>query len=502
MSVRALLDTLSSSGQSALVVGLGASGVESAKLLAHRGLKVLLAEREPEASFLQKPKMAAMASTLRSISVDVCFGVDGENVAPYLADVGLVILSPGVSLESAVVGTIIRLKVPYITELELRVGLHDGKSVVVTGSNGKSTTAALVCQMLRCAGFAPAGAVPCSSEPSCQNNLPSPSTSAPSVLVMTASSYQLEACTVLKPNVSVVLNLSENHLERHGSLERYAAAKSRCLQLQDGSDVAVLNADSPSALNMSRSTRASISLCGRKPLEELLERAKNAASISTDASVAEGGCITASIAGHSEVYALNECALFGAHNRSNLAAAILAARSLGAPQAAVQQAISTFAPLEHRLEVVSRDSARVVVNDSKSTTVASSLAALSAVRSQFPEHRVVLMIGGLSKAGSWDPLLREVASSAPMIEPLICFGKDGPLLASHCRAGKVSCAVATTLREATARALQTLHGIKRGVVLLSPGCGSFDEFKDYEHRGEAFKSYLQESDSSSLNCYS
>jgi UDP-N-acetylmuramoylalanine--D-glutamate ligase len=271
-------------------------------------------------------------------------------------------------------------------------------------------------------------------------------------------------------------------------MERYGAAKARCLRLQDSSDTAVLNADDSAVMGIARSTRASLSLFGRKPLEELLKNARNAASI--DESGSTGPVVRASIDGAVEVYPTSRSALLGAHNRANVAAAVLAVRAMGVAPAAIQEAIDTFAPLEHRLEVVSRDGGRIIINDSKSTTVAASLAAFSTIRGHFPEHKLVLMLGGLSKAGSWEPLLKAVVAEKKAIEPVVCFGKDGPLLAGHCRASGVPCVVAPTLREGTMAALEALQAVERGIVLLTPGCASFDEFTDFEHRGAQFKSYV------------
>jgi UDP-N-acetylmuramoylalanine--D-glutamate ligase len=165
---------------------------------------------------------------------------------------------------------------------------------------------------------------------------------------------------------------------------------------------------------------------------------------------------------------------------------------MGASSEKVQEAINTFAPLEHRLEVIRRTESSIIINDSKSTTVAASLAALTTVLSHFPEHRLVLMLGGLSKAGSWDPLLSVVKREAARLEPVICFGKDGPLLAGHCRAHGVECVVAPTLKDATVRALEAVAKLSSGIVLLTPGCASFDEFTDFEHRGAQFKAYVEE----------
>jgi UDP-N-acetylmuramoylalanine--D-glutamate ligase len=490
MSFQSAIDALTRDKKKVLVVGLGISGIESSKFLVRHGLGVVLAERQSEELFLARSKFAPAVGELRALGVEIRFGVEGESLVPHLGNVGLAIVSPGVPLESAVIGTISRLKIPYVSELELGIELHGGKSVVVTGSNGKSTTVSLIDHILSTAGMRSylcgnVGTPVISSE-----ELHSEEVSDRSLLVVEASSYQLEACTVLKPSVAVILNLSENHLERHGSMERYGAAKGRVLKLQGSEDLAVINADDPAVMNLARSCRATIGIFGTAPLAQLAKMAPIAASI--DERAAGGAVVSACINGEIESYETRECALLGAHNRHNMAAAILAARRCGASAESVQRGLNTFAPLEHRLEVIHRTESRIIINDSKSTTVAASLAAFRTVHGHFPEHRLIVMLGGLSKAGSWDPLLTVIKSAAAGVEPVVCFGKDGSLLAGHCRAHGIACEVAPTLRDATQLALKRLSALPNGIVLLTPGCASFDEFTDFEHRGTQFKLYVKE----------
>lgn len=490
MSFQDKISLLKCSNKKVLVIGLGISGIESARFLRRHELSVRLIERQSEELFLSKSKFSYSVQELRAIGVEISFGLDGERIAPLLADVGLVILSPGVPIESAVVGTINRLGVPYVSELELGIELHGGRSLVVTGSNGKSTTVSLLDFILRQAGLRSYLCGNVGTPVISNEELHQESVGQRSLLVVEASSYQLEACTVLKPAVSIILNLSENHLERHGSLERYGAAKGRVLRLQTSEDLAIVNADDPAVMSLANSCSATLALFGRAALTELTKRATICASI--DESNPDGAIIRVSIEGKTELYQTRSSALIGAHNRYNMAAAILAARRIGVVPEVIQSSLDTFTPLEHRLEVVVRRDTALVINDSKSTTVAASIAALSTVRRHFPQHRLIIMIGGLSKAGSWEPLLALIKAEGSFIEPVICFGKDGPLLASHCRAQHIPCVVAATLRSGADLALESLDQLGQGVVLLTPGCASFDEFTDFEHRGTEFKRYVHE----------
>jgi UDP-N-acetylmuramoylalanine--D-glutamate ligase len=170
-----------------------------------------------------------------------------------------------------------------------------------------------------------------------------------------------------------------------------------------------------------------------------------------------------------------------------MSASIVIARHLGVSQELVQEGIETFLPLPHRLEVIHNREGQIVINDSKSTTVAATVAAVNTVLERFPSSRVALMIGGLSKAGSWAPLFSRIADVGVS---LVCFGEDRTLLASHCRAAGIAHIVARNLHEATTHAVSMTVG--GGVALLSPGCASFDEFRDFEERGAAFRVLVQE----------
>lgn len=485
MAFQETLAALREQQKKVLVVGLGISGVESATFLTRAGLRVLVCERQTEAVFAEKSKFSASLPRLRGNGVEVHFGIDGEQVAPLLADVGLAVLSPGVPLESAIVGTVRRLGVPYVSELELGIELHGGPSVVVTGSNGKSTTVSLLAHILRNAGIRSrlcgnVGTPVISSEEILEEGR----VHGRSTLVVEASSYQLEACTVLKPIVSVVLNISENHLERHGTMERYASAKGRVLALQDERDYMVVNGDDPLVMSLSQKSRAERAIFGQLPTAELQKLRGDWAHIEGPAT------IECRINGAMERYQMETSHLMGLHNRYNCAAVILAARRLGASPEVIQTGLDSFAPLEHRLEPVAHTGRGLVFNDSKSTTVAASLAAFLTVRERYPKHRLLVMLGGLSKAGSWDPLLRAIKSDTGQALPILCFGKDGPLLASHCKAHGLMCHVEPSLRSATERGMRSLQELDDAILLLTPGCASFDEFSDFEQRGARFKEYV------------
>ncbi len=484
----ATLDSIKERGEKILVVGLGVTGVETARFLSGRGLQVVCTEREAEEKFREKSKFLQSIDELRKLGVEIKFGVDGEMIRPYLTGVALAVLSPGVPLESAIVGAITRAGIPYVSELELGVTLHGGPCVVVTGSNGKTTTVSLIHHILHSAGVPSFLCGNVGTPVLASEELSLPLEARRSVLVVEASSYQLEACTVLKPKVSVVLNISENHLERHGTIERYALAKAAAVRLQSSGDVTVLNGDDPVLKRLASSCKGEIIFFGKRD-EKTQSSDRQSVSILSSSDVDRDeivAVIRKDGTFHTETYDLKGAFLLGTHNHYNMAAAIAVCRALGVTQPQVQEALLSFKPLEHRLELVNECNGVLAINDSKSTTVAASKAAVQTVRTHYSGRAVVVMIGGLSKAGSWEPLLRYMASLPQGTPPVVCFGKDGPLLANHCSAFGLPSVVAGTMVEGIACAYKEAKSIG-GIILLTPGCASFDEFTDFEHRGRVYK---------------
>lgn len=478
MDVKQRLREIHQRGSVVLVVGLGMSGVSIAKLLIKSGFEVLAVDR------CSGKERSSEIDGLIELGVRVCFEIDGEDVVPLLDRVELAILSPGVSLESAIVGSLRRSGIDSIGELELAVVLLGGKSVVVTGSNGKTTTVHLIQEFLVRSGI---------NSRLCGNvGIPAASlikdgkiweNDSESVVVVESSSYQLEGCTVLHPNVAVWLNLSENHLERHGSMERYLSAKTRLFLNQDENDVAILNRDERWYDRISRTVRAKkVDFTQRAPTS-------NTVNLTVDHAYINYNCgfkldqIEISWRGVNEGYDISQSRLLGLHNRYNLAAAILAARAIGADREAIQEVINQFLPLEHRIEWLGEFNRIGYINDSKSTTVAAGVAALQTVREKFPESDIVLLVGGLVKAGSWRPLLDQLKGGIKY--PVVCFGKDSRLLNNHFSSAGIESLSASCVQEAFELACRIAG--PGSIVLFSPCAASFDEFTCFEERGQHFK---------------
>lgn len=486
MDYRSLITHIGQGRKRVLVIGMGISGIETAQFFERIGAEVVCVERLPEDEYNQKFGFGSRISQLREKGVELLFGIDGESVAPYVQDAALGIVSPGIAHESAVFSALSRRGVPLATELEIGVQLYGVPAIAVTGSNGKSTTVSLIQHVLTTLGKR---SILC-------GNVGVPVVAGldadwerahmrHDALVVEASSYQLEGCSILRPTIGVLLNLSDNHLERHGTMERYASAKMRLFAAQHKSDTAVLNYDDTRVRALAAKVPSSVVFfgcevgpaCGRPFVKVHYRPGEGLDSLEVHCGEARG-----------ERFELRRVQLLGLHNRMNIAAAVSTLCMFGLAPRDIIDAIFTFVPLEHRLETV-LESARgvLVVNDSKSTTVAASVAALRAVAEGHQGRGITLLIGGLVKAGSWDPLLSELKRFSDRMNPVVCFGKDGRILSNHCQAAHIPNVLYPTLRAATEA---TLSAAKSGdIVLLSPGSASFDEFRDFEDRGVKFKSY-------------
>jgi UDP-N-acetylmuramoylalanine--D-glutamate ligase len=314
--------------------------------------------------------------------------------------------------------------------------------------------------------------------------LSSPQAEPERVLVVEASSYQLEACKRIHPRVAGLLNISDNHLERHGTLQRYIEAKARVFANQGAADFALLNSDDAAVFALRGRVASTVVPFGTK-VE--LARVDYGALIEYDPARSLDK-VTLKIKGQEEQFDTSKVKLLGLHNRFNIATALLAARLVGADPQALTKGLETFAPLEHRLELCGRIGEALVINDSKSTTVAASVAAVRAVGEAFPQRKMQILLGGLAKAGSWDPLMLTLVQHKTRLRPIICFGKDGALLASHAARFGLSFERADTLSRAAELAMANSEGSQ--ITLLTPGCASFDEFSDFEERGAVFKSIV------------
>jgi UDP-N-acetylmuramoylalanine--D-glutamate ligase len=377
-------------------------------------------------------------------------GVDrsrGDDSPAALGGVRAVVKSPGVPAEAAVVGAARERGLPVLGEVELAWRLIPNEFVAVTGTNGKTTTTELIGHIHREAGrpVAVAGNVGTALS-SLVGRLPSRAT-----VVSEVSSFQLEDVVDFAPEGAVLLNLTPDHLDRHGTLEAYRAAKLRVFAHQGNHDVAV----APLGLGVEDLGGCARRVCfGAGPGAELADRAGHLWW------------------GDEPLIPDEEIALRGRHNRVNAMAAAAICLARGLPAEAVRAALRTFAGVEHRLEDVATVGGVLYVNDSKATNVDSTLVALAAFEA--PVH---LILGGQGKGQDFAPLRAPVAERCAGV---YLIGEDAELIGAA--VGGVPCGTLERAVEAAAAAAAPGE-----VVLLSPACASYDQFADFEARGRAFK---------------
>ena len=437
-------------GRPVTVVGLAKSGIAAARLLHAAGAEVTGTDAKP----LETLGREVLA--LRDLGIPLVTGGAGTG-----HDATLVVVSPGVPLDSPQVTGARMRGVPIIGELELGWRAMEADTIAITGTNGKTTTTALTGALLaeQPRPVLVGGNI---GTPLAAHALRFP---VDGLVVAEVSSFQLETIDTFQPRVAAVLNITPDHLDRHGDFAAYVDAKARIFLNQTPSDCAVLNADDGPTAALAARTRAHVLWFSRR-------RALDHGVFVRD------GWVAAKLNGHvEEIVPLAEIGLRGQHNVENVLAAAACALWLGLPAPAIRRAVGRFRAVEHRIEFV-RDLRGVqFYNDSKGTNVASTIKALES----FGE-RVVLIAGGKGKGQDFAPL---AVAARGRVGHVVTIGEDGPKIAAALAAAGISSSAAPTM--AAAIEVARSHAGAGDVVLLSPACASFDMFQNYEHRGQVFK---------------
>jgi UDP-N-acetylmuramoylalanine--D-glutamate ligase len=423
-----------------LIVGLARSGRAAAQALRSRGEAVVACDAGPVA-----PERSA---ELAGAGVAVHAATDG---VALLDGAGTVIKSPGVPQQAPVIRAARARGIPVLGELELGWRLLPNPIIVITGSNGKTTTTELVGRIHREAGAPVAVAGNVGTALSSLVGAIEPA----AVVVCEASSFQLEDTLALAPEAAVLLNLAPDHLDRHGSFAAYREAKLRAFAHQRPEDIAVL----PAGLDV--------------PVRAKVVRFAPAGA--ADASVREDRLTWRG----ESVMPTAAIRLRGAHNLENALAAAAVALARGIPAAAVRAALEGFAGVPHRLEEVGRAAGVLYVDDSKATNVASAVVGLRS----FPSG-VHAILGGRGKGEDYTPLAAALAERA---RAAYLIGEEAPRLASVL-AGAVPLHACDTLDRAAAAARAAARPGE--VVLLSPACASYDQYRSFEERGDRFKALV------------
>jgi UDP-N-acetylmuramoylalanine--D-glutamate ligase len=438
-----------------LVIGLARTGVATALFCAARGSHVTATDTRGE------KELGDTVAALRNAGVALELGGHRQE---SILDADLVIPSPGVPADAPLLQFARSKGVTIWSEIELAYRFLKGLLIGITGSNGKTTTTSLIEHILKTAGFSTILA----------GNIGTPliscveKTSEKTITVAELSSFQLELIEKFRPNISVFLNLTPDHLDRHHTLESYGAAKARIFANQTESDSAVLNADDPGTTPYA-------------PAKPQLYWFSRKQRVAQGAFVKESEILFRREGVEEIILKLADIPLAGAHNVENVLAAVAATKLGGAESAAIAKGVRSFAGVEHRLEFVAEIGGVRFYNDSKATNVDATLKALDA----FP-GRILIILGGKDKGSDYTVLqapLREKAILALLI------GAAADKIEKQI-AGSVAIEQAGTLDRAVETAA---HAASAGdVVLLAPACASFDQFQNYEHRGRVFKELVHQ----------
>ncbi len=441
-------------GRRAGVLGAGLSGRSAAALLSAKGFQVLLSDSR------KNPLPAAL---LNKIPKEIKIETGGHG--PGLLSCGFIVKSPGLKPDAPILKKLRSARVPVVSELELAVAFaKPGELVAISGTNGKTTTTALAGAIFKQARGK--GRVHVCGNIGRAVSDAALKARAGDTLVLEVSSYQLEDSRGFHPNAACLLNISPDHLDHHGSFQAYVAAKARLFREFESEDCAVFNARDPLVSRIAREARGRKLLFGRRGTNAWAERGRLLFKY-----------------GGARPRAVRPPALLGDHNLDNAMAAGLLALCRGIPLAAVARAFREFRPVEHRLETVGDYRGIRAINDSKATNVDSTMAALRSVRA--PRGGLILILGGLDKGSPYAPLRPLLERGAKAV---LTIGEAAPKIEREL-AGAVPLFSCGRLKTALATAFAL--GAPGDVLLLSPACASFDQFRDFEDRGRRFKRLLK-----------
>ncbi|MFC1637593.1 UDP-N-acetylmuramoyl-L-alanine--D-glutamate ligase [Candidatus Margulisiibacteriota bacterium] len=426
-------------GKNITVFGLARSGIAAARKLVSLGAKVFVSEIKPEPEIDHE-----LIKELEELKIDIETGGHGPRT---IETAELIVVSPGIHLDIPVLERAKQKGIPIISEVELAYQLLSKPIIAVTGTNGKTTTATLIGELLKAGGkkVAVAGNI---GAPLVEVN-----DSDLDYIVAEISSYQLESIAEFKPRISVILNIQPDHLERHGSMAGYIAQKARVFMNQGRDDHVIYNMDDQAVVKMVKKAKAK--------LEGFSKDKTDILSLSP-----------------------SEIKIPGRHNLENCLAAAQAAYLCGVPQPVVADVLRNFPGVEHRIEFVASINGVEFYNDSKATNPDATLVALET----FEGRGVVLILGGRDKGTTLDALCEKIKAG---VKEVVLVGEAASRFKQALqKTGYQKIREAGSLAEAARLALGS--AAKGDVALLSPACASFDMFGDFEERGRVFKQAVKE----------
>ncbi len=447
-------------GKRVLVVGMARSGVAAAKLLHKAGAKVVINDNKTA------EQLGDALLPLNGLDIEYALGCPAGEC---LSGIDAMIISPGIPDAAGFVVKAKEMGIYVTGELEMAYQLSSGEMVAITGTNGKTTTVSLLGEIFLNAG----------RTTHVVGNIGYPYSAAGfdsadnDMFVCEVSSFQMETAETFHPHCGALLNITEDHLNRHGTMENYALTKMRMFQNMTEVDVAVFNADDPALAPYIPMVKAQVMLFSRKTEVE------NGAFVRDGVIMTCFGDVETAICPAEDVY------IPGPHNLENALAACCMATACGVDAAVIAHTLRTFTGVEHRIEFVRELEGVRYINDSKGTNVDSTIKAI-----QTMNRPTAIILGGYDKHCDFTPMVKEMLASE-FIREAVLIGVTADQIERQCREnGYVNLHRAATLKDAVdqCRALSS-DGWN---VLLSPACASFDMFPDYEARGRIFKELVNE----------
>ena len=444
-----------------LVVGMARSGIAAAQLLRANGALVTINDSKTE------EELGEALSVLEGLQLERRLGCPAEGL---LEGQDVLVISPGISINAPFVRKAREMGIYVTGELELASQLSRGTLVAVTGTNGKTTTVSLLGEIFRNAGRVT----------HVVGNIGYPFSLAAMVSrkedvhVCEVSSFQMETADTFHPHVALLTNITEDHLNRHGTMEVYTEMKMRIFRRQTPEDWAVFNADDPALEGLEKQVRSRVLKFSRKK------------TVREGAFVRDGEVIIRIGGEEKTVCRTEEIRIPGPHNLENALGAVCCAAVMKVPVPVIRHSLRTFPGVEHRIESVRILDGVEYFNDSKGTNVDSTLKAVETMT-----RPTVLILGGYDKKVSFDALSREIMEKRDIIRETVLIGETAGKIEESLRAaGYQQILRADSLRDAVMTCRQIAEDGWN--VLLSPACASFDMFKDYEERGRVFKRIVRE----------
>ncbi|WP_277673788.1 UDP-N-acetylmuramoyl-L-alanine--D-glutamate ligase [Piscibacillus halophilus] len=429
-----------------LVLGLARSGEAAAQLLYDSNVSFRINDLTPIEN-------NEVAQRFDQLGIEV---VTGSHPQSVLDDVDLVVKNPGIPYSHEIVEEALNRDIPIITEVELSFYLIDGPIIAITGSNGKTTTTTLTYELLRAGGLNPLiagniGKVATNVAREQKEGQP---------VVMELSSFQLKAIEKFKPDIGVLINITEAHLDYHKTMDDYVGSKLNITKYQNENDMLIYNADDEWLVNKVQDSKANLlpfSVSG-----------KNKDGLYVD---------------HQQVYHndelivhRDEIALPGDHNLENILVGIAIAKQFNIPNNTIQSVLKTFTGVKHRLQYVNKIHDRFVYNDSKATNISATLKAIQAFK-----QPIILIAGGLDRGNEFDELIQAFEH----VKTCIAYGQSASKIKEAGERNQYkSIQTVDSLEEATIKAYEVSQ--EGDVILFSPACASWDQFKSFEERGDMF----------------